>query len=202
MNIHNTLKFIPEYIFCFDVESVGLYGPAFSVGGGVFNTITGECFYLFRYTTDYKKYDLNSIDPSSLEWVKNNIPFLEITHNSIESLRHDFVRFWRELKIKYPDMIMMADCPFPVETNFLKECFEHENDKMSLSPYPLIDVSSILLSAGVNPLETFTRKEYELPAHDPLNDAKQSFRIFIENIAMVRMALELYKDTINKYESR
>jgi hypothetical protein len=49
-------------------------------------------------------------------------------------------------------------------------------------PYPLYDISTLLLSRNEDPVGIFSRDETELPKHNPLCDARQSARILLEHL--------------------
>ncbi len=159
-----------------DVESIGLYGDAFAVAWVVVDSRSGETLEEVGLACDR---NMCSGDPADREWVRQNVPPLEITNGSWRDMLHSFWRAWR--KWAEQGVAMVVDCGYPVETNFLSDVVvsDRENRKW-LAPYPLYDLASILLAAGVDPREAFDRRENELPRHDPLADARQSARILLE----------------------
>ena len=78
--------------------------------------------------------------------------------------------------------VLVADHPFPVETRFLDGLTRHG----VAMPYPLIDVASVRLAAGFDPIGTEPRLRNEEPAHNPLADARQSARLLLEALAACR----------------
>jgi len=78
---------------------------------------------------------------------------------------------------------MAAECGYPVETNFLRLCDSfipiHGVNEFE-GPYPLHDIASIMLAAGMDPMKTYERLPDESPKHDPLCDVKQSARLMYE----------------------
>lgn len=171
MSEHTTKLF-----FVFDVESVGLHGEGYAYGFVVVNQDgteldAGRC-----------SCDPNNAwgDASGRHWIAQNCPELFVSEPDPSSVRRRFADEWSEWS-KY-GAIMVADCPWPVEARFLTECVREHG--MS-GPYPLIDVGSVVLAKGGNPIATFDRKDNELPKHDPLADARQSARILIENLANI-----------------
>src|SRR5690606_2543186 len=76
--------------------------------------------------------------------------------------------------------ILAAECPYPVETNFLEKCRKDCEDGSWSSPYPLIDISSVRLAAGFDPVGKCSRRANEVPEHHPLKDARQSARLLLE----------------------
>jgi hypothetical protein len=79
----------------------------------------------------------------------------------------------------------VADCPYPVEANFFTTMLKEQADEWG-GPYPFIDVASVRFAAGLAPLETCERLPTELPAHDPLADARQSARLFFEALLAIK----------------
>lgn len=159
----------------FDVESIGLYGEGFAVAWVVVNRegerIGEGCL---------------SCDPSlcagtdeSRQWVAENVPPLELTSPTKQHLRHVFWHWWRHWADR--GAVLVADCAWPVEANFLSACVKLNHKERELEgPYPLHDLASVILALGRDPLAVTERLPDELPAHHPLMDARQSARQLIE----------------------
>ena len=104
---------------------------------------------------------LNLVDR---EWVREHVPSLEVTHHSLSRLRTDFWDVWR--RWRRDGAWMAADVPWPVEARFLAACVDdcrplfHDE-----GPYPLVDIASVRLAAGLDPLGTEARLDDEQPAH-------------------------------------
>ena len=160
-----------------DCESVGLHGETYAYGyvliteqGETLETGYGGCASI-----------LAEGNQDDRRWVEKNIdPHLpEPTAESIFDLRSKFWDVWS--KHKNNGVILAADCLWPVEAKFLLECVRDNPPARSFDgPYPFIDISSVLLAAGKDPIGDYEREEDELPVHNPLADAKQSARLFIE----------------------
>lgn len=187
-----------SHYLSFDVESVGLFGPPFAVGYVVV-TEKGEEVGNGLLGWDYHN-NLDELVESSASrwstalgdqlWVEENvIPALPKGWANCKTqgdLYQSFYMAWQSYKASLPDLLLVTDCPFPVEANFLLEMLKHVNRRTLFdSPYPLIDVASILLAAGQNPLATTKRRDGELPAHNPLNDARQSARQLVEALRVL-----------------
>ena len=161
----------------FDVESIGLHGEAFAVAWVVVDKKGNRL-----------DEGLLSCCPSKAkgafenrEWVSNNVPDLKITSPTRQHMLNGFWHEWR----KWADQgaVLFADCCWPVETTFLSDCIRlNEKEREWQGPYPLYDMSNILITMGKNPLDISERKTDELPAHHPLMDSRQSARILIECI--------------------
>lgn len=163
--------------FVFDVESIGLHGEGFAVGGGVYLE-NGAAQWEFRFSCP-----LNECagDEDDLNWVKENCPLLEVTHRCPKTLRNSFWAEWKRAKAF--GATMAADCNWPVESRFLAQCVEDDKSRKWEGPYPFIDIGSVLLTKGKDPLGVFSREPSELPKHCPLADARQSARILTTVLA-------------------
>ena len=160
-------------IFMFDVESDGLYGKGFAVGAVVANEMC-EIVETFELKVD------TSI---SSDWVEENVlPHLKDmpTCNSTKELRTKFYEFY----MKHKDTCnIYSDCNYPVETNFLNDIVQDDENRCWNMPYPLMDIAT---SDNIN----MSRSElYEntagkkLREHNPLDDAIASlyFMLFFKN---------------------
>jgi hypothetical protein len=166
-----------KHFLVFDIESIGLFGDPFAVGWVVIDNRGNEL------ESGYFAVNPNEVNGADddRKWCKENLPELDITHLSLSDLYNDFWALW--LKWKELGAAMITDCGWPVEANFLTKCIATGlTTRKWDGPYPLFDLSSILLSKGKDPVGTFDRLHNELPKHHPLYDARQSARIFIENL--------------------
>lgn len=162
-----------EYLV-FDVESVGLYGEGYAVAGGVYN-LDGSSRDEFCYSCS-PDYALGGTDDDRA-WIKENVPPIQLTHYQPKEIRSEF---WKTWKIEKENNVWLAaDCSWPVEARFLLDCVKDTNDNWG-GPYPLIDIGSVLLGVGYDPLADYPRLDNELPKHNPLADARQSARLLIE----------------------
>lgn len=157
--------------FSFDVESIGLYGAPFAVGWSVLQESSGRELASGCFALNYWKESTWFQDATrdTQKWLLANIPELPKTHDSRALMEGDFAKSWKAWERK--GAIMVADCPFPVEAKFLL--------RAGIGSYPLIDVASVRMAVGLDPLETCPRLPHELPAHNPLNDARQSGRLLL-----------------------
>lgn len=161
----------------FDVESIGLHGEGFSVGYVVIQS-NGETLQE-GYFSCPRSEAFGDLDDR--EWVRKNIPRIASADFASENpkvMRSEFWKIWIEWKQK--GALLAADCNWPVEARFLSQCVDDSKEERKWNgPYPFIDIGSVILGAGGDPLETFERLPREIPAHDPLNDARQSARILV-----------------------
>jgi len=157
----------------FDVESVGLHGEAYAVGA----VVRGPNGILDTFYEACPSHDAVGTD-ADREWIEKNVdPHLPApTCFTAFEVRRKFWNWWGLWKRNGAKLA--ADVPWPVEGRFLNECVRNFGGEDG--PYPLIDVASMRLAAGLNPLETLAREPDEMPAHNPLNDARQSARLLFE----------------------
>jgi hypothetical protein len=162
--------------FVFDVESIGLHGQAFAVAGGIYtrdgNTLREFAFHCFRCRADGEL--------SDREWVEKNVTTSDLSAfvECPRDVRAMFWRVWMDAKETYPGITMAVECGWPVEARFLNACIDDDRGERNWSgPYPMHEIASIMLAAGMDPMATYERLPNELPAHEPLADARQSARL-------------------------
>lgn len=154
-----------------DVESVGLHGEGFAVGAVAYDTVTRETI----------PYGLVSCPPDRAAgsdggrlWVKDHCHFKALVEEP-RNVRNWFWSIWIDEKKK--GSLLVADVCWPVEANFLSACIRDDPARQWDGPFPpLLDISSILLAAGMDPLFSPERMVWEQPEHDPLRDAIHSLR--------------------------
>ena len=167
--------------FIFDVESIGLHGDAFAVGGGIY--VDGKARKEFMFATHPNMAAGTAEDRA---WVMENIAPIKLTHKNMPLMRLAFWREWIAAKKKYPDIVMMAECGWPVEARFLAKCIDDDiTERRWNGPYPLHEIATYMLAAGMEPIMRYPRQEDETPAHHPLHDARQSARLLFTAIKRI-----------------
>jgi hypothetical protein len=168
--------------FVFDVESIGLHGEGFAVGY-VITDDHGTCLEkgIFACSPDRAQGDDNG-----RPWVMEHVE-PAIGRFNCETPRDVRRRFWNtwlnakdRARASSLNLYMVSDVAWPVEANFLSACISDLGLGAFDGPYPLIDVSSVRLAKGLNPLGEETRLVLELPLHNPMADALQSARLLHE----------------------
>lgn len=168
-----------SHYFVFDVESVGLHGEGFTVGWVVVSTTHEKPIETARLACPMEK---AAGDDAGRLWVEHNCPLFEATHATPKEMRADFWKAWRAWAGSH-DALMVADCAWPVEARFLLDCIrDDQSERQWNGPYPLLDLSSILLASGLDPAGRYERQPDELPEHDPLCDARQTARLFLKHL--------------------
>jgi hypothetical protein len=172
-----------DLFMVFDVESIGLHGEGFAVGYVVIDGSGAELAHGYRCCHP----DQARGDEEGRKWVAANVPLPgpEKMLPVPGAVRTFFWMQWRHWKSK--GAMLVADCAWPVEARFLAACIDGQPELRGWEgPYPLVDVASVRLAAGLDPLATVERLPSEMPAHDPLADARQSARLLIEALKMTR----------------
>jgi len=166
-----------QYFFVFDVESIGIHGQPFAVGGVVIDR-DGKEHSSFEY---YYDSEFAQGDEDDRAWVRDCVTVGGEELAGDMCLIDAFWDVWQDAKNQFPGIVMAAECAWPVEARFLMMCVQGdlENRKWK-GPYPLHDIASIMFAKGMDPMATYERLPNELPAHSALADARQSARLLIQ----------------------
>lgn len=167
----------------FDVESVGLHGEGFAVGWVLVDD-RGNEHASGEYGCPVEFAEKQ--DDSSLAWVREHCQCIT------NCARPRDVRdaFWDAYEgyfygIPGRKVLLAADVPWPVEANFLCKVFTDDPRRRDRAPYPLLDIASVRLASGLDPLATERRFDDERPAHNPRSDARQSARLLLEALRTI-----------------
>lgn len=114
------------------------------------------------------------------QWVRENVIPVLGDYEQVETeeeLLDCFWSFWMKYKEK---TYCIADVPFPVESRLFLKCVETDRERRQWdAPYPLLDLSSMLYFAGIDPLKSrdqlSTKKGM---GHNALDDVDTSVRIW------------------------
>lgn len=173
----------------FDVESVGLHGEGFAVGWVLIDESgTEHASGLYGCPLDAARRQ----DDASRKWVQEHCDWID------NCARPEDVRdqFWNAYDSYFYDVpgrkiLLAADVPWPVESRFLNLVFTDDRSRLEKAPYPLIDIASVRLAAGLNPLSTENRYPLEMPAHNPRADARQSARLLVEALRIINRGVNV-----------
>lgn len=167
-------------VIVFDVEALGLHGEGFAVAAGHYINGTLVREVLFACDPGLARAERQE----DREWIAANVPPLEYNCDSPADVRLKFWDFWMTVKTEYPEVVMAGECVWPVETGFLSACVAQVgDDAWWAGPYPLHDIATMLLAAGMDPLKEYPRRPDELPKHHPLADVRQSARLLHTAVA-------------------
>lgn len=165
----------------FDVESVGLHGEGFAVGWVVVQD-DGEEVGSGRYACPPAEAEGTE---EGRAWVQAHVPAFSLLEENTWGVRCAFWEAWLDWRAQ--GALLVADCAWPVEARFLAACVDDLPGMREWDgPYPLHDVATLRLAAGLDPLATVDRLPTELPQHDPLADARQSARLWLEARHLLR----------------
>lgn len=168
-------------VFVFDVESVGLHGEGFAVGGGVYIGGNPEWEFLFSCPPDKAQGIMDD-----RRWIGQNVPPIDITHDTPAAVREAFWKEWVRAQEIYPGITMFGECIWPVEAAFVADCVRGNlAERRWRGPYPFHDIASFMAAAGMDPLDSYDRLDCELPCHHPLFDARQSARL-LKKVLLLR----------------
>ncbi len=164
----------------FDVESIGLHGEGFAVGYRVIRS-DGET----PYGKTEERYAClprwAAGDQEGREWIEKNCPPIPVNCGYPNEVRRRFWRDWQDWKAR--GAVLVADCAWPVEARFLAACVDDDPDTRRWEgPYPLHELASFMVAAGMDPMATYDRLLTETQ-HDPLGDARQSARLLLAALA-------------------
>lgn len=165
--------------FVFDVESIGLHGEGFAVAGGVYLE-NGAVQWEFCFCCDPNQAEGLASDR---DWVMRNVPVMEITHRSPYMVRRAFWHVWEKAKANGAQMA--AECLWPVEARFIRDCIKEDAQREIATPYPFHEIASVMLASGMDPLAAYDRTPSEMPPHNPLTDARQSARLLSEALSKI-----------------
>jgi hypothetical protein len=155
-----------------DVESMGLYGDAFSYGIVIGDSNGNVIEEIYKYSEANYKYAKRVGKKKDVDWIEVNVT-PHLGESNSEELTRDFIYDWIDLNKRYPNIKLFADVPFPVETNFITLARFIINDA-------ILDVTSFRLARNLP--DYYERLENELPIHNALNDARQSYRGLVQVI--------------------
>jgi hypothetical protein len=118
-------------------------------------------------------------------WVAQNCPPIRSNCPTPREIRN---RFWRDwLVFKERGAVLVADCQWPVEARFLIACIDDAPEERGWSgPYPLHELASFMVAAGMDPMATYDRHPEE-PMHHPEGDARQSARLLMEALGKLTL---------------
>ncbi len=166
-------------LLSFDLETNGLHGKAFAIGAVI---VDGEGKVHSEFSARSPLQGM--IDP----WVKANvlpaIKDMPVTHKDYEDLREAFWTWY--LKAEEISDYVLVNNGYPVEYRFLLDCQEADmKERYWQHPFPILDLSSLLIQVGQNPLtsksklvQRLTQDEYR--QHHPLHDAKVAILVAFE----------------------
>lgn len=169
-----------------DVEKNGLHGPVFAVGAVILRA-DGEVVQTYRARCpiegEVRSFVSREVLPALADF--------EVTHKDARALRDDFWQWFVRVK---DQCHVFADCGWPAEARFFIALADDTLDERYLNgPYPLHEVSTLLLACGIDPdvnREAFAGVEPEAHGrkHNPLWDAHVSGLVALKALNMLGSA--------------
>ena len=159
-------------ILSFDLESNGLHGETFAVAAAVVDA-SGKVHDEFTGRAEI----VGKLD----EWVQDNvlgvISDMEVTHSSYKHLRDHFWSWF--VKAQAASDYVLVNNGYPVEYRFLLQCQDDDiNTRYWEHPFPILELTSLLVGAGLGVQETKAKVMSELASvisgssHHPMYDSK------------------------------
>ena len=147
VNVIRKVEMQKNNLFFIDAETDGLYGKfltvAIIVTDNNLNEIERAYFGIRKEDMDVKS-----------KWVIENVLPILGEYDEVNSEGELLDKVW-ELWRKYADnAYAVANVPIPVESRLFAKCVEKDlSNREFQGPFPLIDISSMLLAKDINPLE-------------------------------------------------
>ena len=171
-------------VLCFDVESLGLHGTGWAVGWVYFESDGSEIESGYAASAPDVLLGAGSRATEDFAWVQANTPYMAPNCANPAEVQAVFWRVWQRARDE--GALLVADCAWPVESRFLAACVDADvDDRCWKGPYPLHDVATMRLAAGLDPLASTARRANEEPKHHPIADARQSGRLWFEARAAI-----------------
>lgn len=163
-----------------DVESNGLHGEAFAVGavlaqadGTLLDDFQGRC----------------PINGEVDDWVKKNVlkamKDFHQTHDNARAMRDAFWQWF--IAAKQRADYVMTDNGYPVEARFLIQCQDDDIDNRYWDhAFPMLDLSSMLLQAGIKPLAVKQQFVAEFIKGQPILQHNPRFDAWVSALAAIK----------------
>lgn len=161
--------------FVTDAETDGLYGRVLSIAAKV---IDGKRIVAHFYgAVEVRVEEIES------EWVKENVyPYLKNAEVFYESEKELLEAFWQFYTIYHKDYVVLSQVPYPVETGLFYKCIMADKaEREPISPFPLLDLESMLAAKGFGILsDTESILKTKRISHDAMNDVDNIIEILGE----------------------
>ncbi len=138
-------------LFFIDAETDGLYGTILTVGIYVMSEQGHE---LERAYWGLKSENMKV----SNQWVKENVLPILGEYEECEDENELLEKVWQCWERHREDAYAVADVQYPVECRVFEKCVQKDpENRMWKAPFPILDVSSVLWTKGIDPLKERTR---------------------------------------------
>lgn len=164
-------------LFSLDAESNGLYGAVWAIGAVV---LDGQA-EVARFA--------GMVDPGvhvTEPWVQQHVVLVVDLPPYADKLAL-LDAFWRFWLAHRETALCLADFGVPVEAQLFRECVEQDPTRAHEAPYPLHELGTALLLAGVDP--DVDRRAFcgrpDLVPHNPVDDALAAGLCWQRAMAMI-----------------
>lgn len=161
----------PIRIFSFDAETNGLWGTPFAIAAVVYENGKEVSSFAARCSI------ADPINDWVIDNVLPNITDMPIDCDNYQHLLEHFSRYYMSVKTSGP-VYHIGHIVVPVESSLIKDMNYHGFIGDWDAPYPLIDVSAMLLMAGEDPtsVDAYIKKygitiPFTGSTHHPLYDS-------------------------------
>jgi hypothetical protein len=180
----------PKFLLSVDAESWGVMGDIFWIGAVVYDE-EGKEVGAFSASVDpflcsqAEPEDTDLLERSNTRvWLTANVfPHMKyrmhLPNGTIASLRDGFWAWFQAVRAN-GEVHLLADCGLCIESRLLVDAIKDKPERLSEAPWFVHDVATALHIAGRDPTGTYARRANEVPAHDPVCDARQTARLFAE----------------------
>lgn len=163
-----------NYLFV-DAETDGLYGRFISIAMVYADSSGNELEHCYIGLKDPKKHITDN-------WVSENVLPLMGEYDSVEDEQSLLENAWLFWRAHAHNTYVITDVMYPVESRLFSQCvaFDMFNRNVQ-APFPILDLSSMLYSIGINPLEERGKMIQSLDKsgkHNALYDARQTLAVW------------------------
>lgn len=181
----------PHRILVLDAETLGLLGKPYAYAyGWVSGLLQKDPSGVVTFKEDNAGHwwfnpvtDASRFVTIDMEWAEAYVLRHLSPHQEISS--HLMFLQLRTLlnSEKIQGATVWAECGTPCEAKLVSEVAQTRHD--SVLPYPLHEIATVRLLAGIDPTGTDPRLPNEEPKHHPEKDARQSARLLAEALTVL-----------------
>lgn len=179
--IRNGIKGNEAKTIFVDAESDGLYGPFLTVAIIITN-LEGEELERFYYGICKDTLAVKDI------WTRKNVLSVLGEYTSCENEQKLLEKVWAVWETYREEAYVVADVMYPVEARLFQRCVEQNADRKLEAPFPLLDLSSMLWTKGIDPLaerERLAKIQNRNRKHNALYDVEVAIEIYKKYILEV-----------------
>lgn len=161
-------------LFFIDAETDGLYGKVISAAVVV---LDGTYRELERHYWGIEKDNLNI----ETKWVMEHVVPVMGHYEPCKNEEDLLSKVWEVWSRYCENAYAIADVCYPVEAGLFEKCVRMDpEDRIQKAPYPLIDLGSVLMAKGIDPLIERKKlvKSEKTKQHNALEDVEMAIEIW------------------------